>query len=328
MANKRILTWIKPTSDQLHIGNYFGAIRPIVELAEKNPDAEVFFFLASMHAFTTLHDGETIRKNSKNLIKLYIACWADPKRFFMYDPREIPGHAQLCRVLMCLTHMGFMERMHAYKDALQKWTSNKTSVGTFCYPILQAADILLYDANIVPVGKDQKQHVEFARDIAQKMNNNFGEIFVIPDVQIQEEVATIPGIDGRKMSKSYNNFIGLLDNEKTTSKRVKQIATDATPIEDPKNPDECNVYNIMKLFLDESENKEMRKKYEAGGLSYKYAKDTLFEKLRAFLQPIQEKYDQISDQEIKDLLKKNAIKANEIAEKKIQEVYEKVGFVL
>jgi len=180
----------------------------------------------------------------------------------------------------------------------------------------------------VPTGQDQKQHVEFARDIAQKFNTNYGETFVLPDSYIQKEVAVIPGIDGRKMSKSYKNFIGMLDDEKTISKKVKQIATDATPIQDPKNPDTCNVFNIMKLFLTSEEEVYRRKRYTDGGLSYKDAKDALFEKVRAFVTPIQEKYNAISDASIIALLAKNATRAHAIASKKIDDVYKKVGFSL
>jgi tryptophanyl-tRNA synthetase len=179
----------------------------MMELADKFKDAEIFLFLANMHGFTYVHDGNEIRQNSLNVLKLYAACGVDMKRFVIYNPAEIPGHAQLNWILTCLTHMGFMERMHSYKEALDKGNAKNISVGTFCYPILMAADILLYDTDIVPVGKDQKQHVEYARDIAMKFNTQFGETFKIPDVYTQEDVGLIMGIDGRKMSKSYNNYI-------------------------------------------------------------------------------------------------------------------------
>jgi len=328
MPKKRILTWLQATASHFHIGNYFGAVKPLFEMAEVNPDADVFLFLANMHSFTKLHDGDAIRNNSINTLKLYLAAGADPERFMIYNPADIPGHVQLGRVLTCLTHMWHMERMHAFKDKVQKWKANEASVGLFSYPILMAADILLYDATIIPVGKDQKQHVEYARDIAQKFNNQFGETFTLPEPYIKPWVWTIPGIDGRKMSKSYKNDIGILDDEKTVLKKVKQISTDAKAIEEPKNPDECNVYNIMRLLLTTEENQIMRQKYEAGWLSYKYAKDFLYEKLLAFSQPIQKRYQQISDQEIKDLLTKNAIKVSQMAEKKIEDVYQKVGFRL
>jgi tryptophanyl-tRNA synthetase len=187
-----------------------------------------------------------------------------------------------------------------------------------------AADILLYDADLVPVGKDQKQHVEYARDIAAKFNRQFGETFTLPEPFIPAEVATITGLDGRKMSKSYNNYIGLLDDEKTLSKKVKQISTDMKTVEEPKNPDECNVYNIGKFFLTPEEDQARRTKYLAGGYSYKEAKDYAFEKMRAYLQPIQENYRSISDEEIIALLAKNKEKVSGISEKKIQDVYKKV----
>jgi len=328
MATKRILTGLKPTSNQLHLGNYFGAIKPMIELSKEKVDSEIFLFLANLHSFTYVHDGDKLRQNTINVMKLYLACGINSEQFMIFNQASVPWHVQLWRVLTCLTHMWHMERMHAYKDAVQKGTANETSVGTFCYPILMAADILLYDIDFVPVGKDQKQHVEYTRDIAQKFNNQFGETFVLPEAYIQKNVATIPGIDGRKMSKSYDNYIWLLDDEKTLSKKIKQISTNTLAIEEPKNPDECNVYNIMKLFMTESEDKDMRAKYETWGLSYKYAKDTLFEKVTAFLIPIQEKYNNISDDEINKILDLNAEKANVIAEKKIQDVYKKVGFFL
>lgn len=170
---KRILTGIQPSDKQLHLGNYFGAIKPMIQLSESESDAEFFMFLANMHAFTKLHDGPTLRENAINIVKLYLACGIDAKKFNIYNPAEIPAHAQLNRVLGCLTIMGTMERMHSYKDAVAKGKAGEVSVGTFNYPILMAADIILYDADFVPVGKDQKQHVEYARDIALKFNREF-----------------------------------------------------------------------------------------------------------------------------------------------------------
>jgi tryptophanyl-tRNA synthetase len=187
-----------------------------------------------------------------------------------------------------------------------------------------AADILLYDADLVPVGKDQKQHVEYARDIGAKFNRTFGETFRLPEPFTPANVATIIGLDGRKMSKSYNNYIGLLDDEKTLLKKVKQISTDMKTVDEPKNPDECNVYQIGKLFLSPAEDEARRERFLAGGYSYKEAKEYAFEKMRAYLKPIQEKYAQITDEEITTLLAKNATHINEISEKKIQEVYKKI----
>lgn len=325
---KRILTWLQATSDQLHIWNYFGSINAMLDLAREFPDAEIFLFTAIMHTYTGIHDSQELKKNVMNSLKLFLACGADPKRFLIYNPADVPWHAQLNRVLTCLTIMWTMERMHSFKDALAKWKAWEISVWTFCYPVLMAADILIYDADIVPVGKDQKQHVEYARDIAIKFNNQYGDTFKVPGVYIREEVSVIPWIDGRKMSKSYNNYIWLLDDEKHVLKRVKQIPTNTQTVEEPKNPDECNVYKILKLFLNEEENTVIRNRYTAWWLSYKEVKDYLYEKIIAFLKPIQEKYNQISDKEVSDLLAKNAKIVNKIASKKIEEVYSKIGFKL
>jgi len=300
----------------------------MIELANQFKDAEIFLFLAIMHSFNSVQDPVTLKKNAINIIKLYAACGADLSRFMIFNPADVPGHAQLNWVLTCITNMWFMERMHSYKEALDKWKAKEINVGVFCYPILMAADILLYDTDIVPVWKDQKQHVEYARDIAMKFNNAFGETFKVPEPHIKADVGLIMGIDGRKMSKSYNNYIWLLDDEKTILKRVKQIPTSTQTVEEPKNPDECNVYKICKLFLNPEEDETLRKRYEAGGLSYKDVKDYLYEKIIAFVQPIQKKYAEISDKEITDLLKKNAKKVNELAQKKIEEVYKKIGFTL
>lgn len=324
----RILTWLQATSDQLHIGNYFWAIKPMMQLAEEFKDAEIFLFLAIMHSFNNIQDPIQLRQNAINVLKLYAACGADLHRFMIFNPADVPGHAQLNWVLTCITHMWFMERMHSYKEALDKGKAKEINIWVFCYPILMAADILLYDTDIVPVGKDQKQHLEFARDIWMKFNSMFGETFKIPEPHTQKDVGLIMWIDGRKMSKSYNNYIWLLDDEKTILKRVKQIPTSTQTVEEPKNPDQCNVYNICKLFLTPEEDETLRKRYDAGGLSYKDAKDYLFEKIITFVKPIQEKYAKITDKEIIDLLAINAKKVNTLAQKKIEEVYKKIGFTL
>ncbi len=322
---KKVLTGIKPTADQLHLGNYLGAIKPMIDY-QNSWEYEIYFFVATMHAFTQLHDWEAIRRNLKNLVKLYIACGVDPEKTVIYNQTDIAAHAQLHWVLSCITTMGFMERMHAYKDSLAKGTANEVSVGTFCYPILQAADIVLYDVDLVPIGKDQKQHVEFSRDIAQKFNRLFGETFVLPAPLVDENVATILWLDGRKMSKSYNNFIWLLDDEKTVLKKIKIISTDTKSVEEVKNPDEDTIYAIVKHFISPEEDNALRQKYLAGGFSYKEAKEYAFEKIWAFLTPIQQKYATISDEQVEKVLKEWAEKMWAIAQKKITEVYQKIGF--
>ena len=328
MMVKRILTGLKPTGQQLHLGNYFWAVRPFIELQKTEQDSEFFLFLANMHGFTQTQNPDELRANTMTIAKLYMACGVDLQRTLIYNPALIPAHAQLSWVLTCLTIMGTMERMHSYKDALAKGKAGEIWVWTFCYPILMAADILLYDADIIPVGKDQKQHVEYARDIAQKFNAAYGETFKLPEPFIQPQVATIIGIDWRKMSKSYNNYIGLLDNADVLLKKVKQIPTDTKTVEEPKNPDECNVYQIVKHLIDAEEDQILREKYLAGGLSYKYAKEYLYEKLSAFLLPLQERFAEISDDEVRKLLEENSEKVNAIATRKIEEIYQKIWFYL
>lgn len=324
---KRLLTGIKPTSNQIHIGNYFWALKPFLE-QQNSWNYECYFFIATLHAFTQFHQPQELKNNILNQLKIYLACGLDPNKTLIYNQTDIPWHTQLQWVLSCLTNMGTMERMHAYKDAVAKEKAWNISLGTFNYPILQAADILLYDAECVPIGKDQKQHVEFARDIAQKFNKLFGDTFKIPEPLIQEHVAIIPGIDGRKMSKSYNNYIGLLDDEKTLLKKIQKIATETKTVEESKDPDTCNVFQITKLFLSLSEEQELRKTYLAGGMSYKYAKDYCFEVVKRFLSPIQESYSMISDQEAINLLKNHWVKANHLAQEKIQHIYKNIGFSL
>ncbi len=321
---KRVLTGIKPTGSELHIGNYFGALKPFISMQNEMQEADFFLFLANMHGFTQTQDPETLLSNSKTIIKLYLASGADLNKTLIYNPAMIPGHAQLSWVLTCLTIMGTMERMHSYKDALTKGKAGEISVGTFSYPLLMAADILLYDADFVPVGKDQKQHVEYARDIAQKFNNNYGETFKIPKPLIKEEVATIMGTDGRKMSKSYNNYIGMLEPENAILKKVKQIPTDTKTVAESKDPDECKVYQMSKLFINATEDQILREKYLAGGYSYKEAKDYLFEKMWKTLQPIQAKFAEISDAEVSKIVQEHSAKANQLAQSKIQEIYQKI----
>lgn len=325
---KRFLTWVKPTSHQLHIGNYFGAILPLLACAQdpQHKDDEILLFVADMHALTTLHDATSIRRNIIEVVKTYLAAGFDAEHCLIYTSSSVPANAQLAWVLQCVTNIGFMKRMHAYKAHKDQGKEDNLTVGTFTYPILMAADILAYDTHYVPVGKDQKQHVEYARDIAQKFNHTFGETFILPEPYIQPQVATVPGIDGRKMSKSYNNYIGLFDTPDEIRKKVFQITTDALPIEAPKDPDACTLYAIYALFLSPTQQEELRRRYTQGWLSYKELKEELTEKICAFLEPFQTRYHKISDEAAVTMLEKNAQKAQHIAQQKLVEVYQKVGF--
>lgn len=322
--SKRALTWIKPTAEQLHLWNYFWAVRPMINFQDQW--YELFALVVDLHATTTLHDTTNLKRNIINVLKSYIACGLDPDKALIYKQSDIPAHTQLAWVLSCITNIWFMKRMHAFKDAVQKWGWENVSMGTFNYPILMASDILLYDPDIVPVGKDQKQHAEFARDIAQKFNSMFGHTFKLPEPFIKKEVATVPWIDGRKMSKSYNNFIGLFDDDNTILKKCKSVVTDNIPVEEPKDPDKCNVYNILKLFLSEQEDKNIRNKYKEWWLKFSEVKILLYEKVIEFVKPIQKKMFAISDDQVVGIIKKWSEKASFYAEKKIKEVYDKVWY--
>ena len=322
---KRVLTWIKPTAQQLHLWNYFGAVLPMLEF-QNQPDKEIFMFVANFHASNQLQNKQEMRENILNVVKTYIACGFDPEKTTIYKQSDVVWHTELSRILGSITNIGFMQRMHAYKDAVAKWDWEKVNIWTFTYPILMAADILLYDADIVPVWKDQKQHAEFARDIAIRFNNIFWETFKLPEPYIPEQIATINWLDWRKMSKSYNNFIGLFEDPKVLTKKIKSIPTDTKSIEDKKNPDEDNVYNILKHFLDENENIETRARYENWGLGYWEVKNILVQKMLEFVDPIQQKANSLSDDYIKDILASGAKKASTIASEKLAQVYEAVGY--
>ncbi len=321
----RILTWLQVTSDQFHIWNYFWAVKPIITSQESKD--EVFLFVANMHSYNQVQDW-SIRQNTLNTLKLYLATWVDPDKVFIYNQADVPGHTQLMWVLTSLTHMWFMERMHAYKDKSWKMKANEISVGLFTYPILMAADILLYDATHVPTWKDQKQHVEYARDIAWKFNHMYGETFVLPEPVISEDLGIIPWIDWRKMSKSYNNYIWFLDTDDELVKKIKKIPTSAIWIEEPKNPDECNVYKIYTLLLTNEEDAKLRERYTAWWLWFWQIKEELIEKMISFISPIRKSVTEITDEQIISILANNSPKANEIANSKIKDVYEKVGFFL
>lgn len=320
---KTILTWIKPTADQIHIWNYFGALKQVLEY-QKDSDKKLILFIADLHSLNVIHSKWAIGQYTIKQAKIYLACWLDVTKTLFFRQSKVPAHTQLNWVLAAITNLGYMKRMHAYKDAVAKWKQDEITMGTFNYPILMAADILLYDPDLVPVGKDQKQHLEFTRDIAQKFNRLFWETFKVPQPYIQTEVATVKWIDWRKMSKSYNNYIWLLDDEQTILKKVRSIITDNKPIEEPKNPDECNIYSILKLFLSEKEDKTVRKWYTQWWKPYKDIKMFLYEKILSFVKPIQQKYSQISDEEVVNILEKWETRANQIANKKIKQIFENI----
>ena len=317
----RILTGIQPSGIP-HIGNYFGAIRQTAAMQTKGDN---FLFIADYHALTTSPRPEDLRNYINDLALSWLACGIDPERTVFFRQSDVPQVCELAWILATLTPVGLMERAHSYKDKVAK--GFEANCGLFTYPILMAADILLYRANLVPVGKDQKQHLEIARDLAIRFNNHFGEILTVPEELIPEEVAVVPGIDGQKMSKSYNNTIPIFAKEKALRKVVMSIVTDSKGLEEPKDPDSCNVYALYKLVATPAELQEMREKLLAGNYGYGHAKQALFEKLWAFFEPMRRRREELENNMdyVRDLMKRNAEKARGEAEILLTKVRQAVG---
>ncbi len=272
----KILSGIQP-SGQLHIGNYFGMMLPMINYMDKG---KLYAFIVNLHALTTVHDPERLKRQTLNAAMDFMALGLDPERCVFWVQGDVPEVTELSWILSTLTPMGLLERCHSYKDKVAKGIT--ASHGLFAYPVLMAADILVYQADKVPVGKDQKQHLEVARDIAIKFNNAFGETFVLPEAVIDDNVATVPGIDGQKMSKSYGNTINIFQDAKSLKKSVMAIKTDSTPVADPKDPDKCNLYNIFKLFAPAARVSEVRNLYLNGGAAYGHIKQELVDILWEF----------------------------------------------
>jgi tryptophanyl-tRNA synthetase len=319
---KRILTGLQP-SGTLHIGNYFGAIRPMVELQDQG---EVFLFLADLHALTSTQNAADLRTYIREAAIDLLACGIDPAQTLFWRQSDVALHSELMWILSTVTPMGLMERMVAYKEKVQKGIA--ANVGLFTYPILQAADILLYDADLVPVGKDQKQHLEVTRDIAIKINEAFGaDTLKLPDAQISEAVAVVPGLDGQKMSKSYGNTINLFGDEKATRKRVMQIVTDSTPLEDPKDPSGSTVVALYRLFASKDDVRRMEDEHRAGGIGYGTFKQRLFEAMWEYFAPMRARREELLARpgDVDDVLADGARRAREVAGATMARVRKAVG---
>jgi len=308
-ATKRVLSGIQP-SGTLHLGNYFGMMKPAIELQEEN---ECFYFIADYHALTQMPDPALLRERSLNVAIDLLACGLDPGKTTLFRQSDIPQVPALMWVLGCLTPVGLLERCHSYKDKIARGIA--PNHGLFSYPVLMAADILIYGSHLVPVGKDQKQHLEVTRDLAIRFNNNYGETLVVPDAMIRDEVAVVPGIDGQKMSKSYDNTVEIFGPEKQIRKKIMKIVTDSTPMEDPKDPDNCNVFAIYKLMASEEEIAAMRERYAAGGMGYGHAKQALFEKYLETFAEFRTKRDELVQNldEVEAVLARGAERAREVA---------------
>ena len=317
----RILTGIQPSGTP-HIGNYFGAMRQVCSIQDKG---ETFIFLADYHSLTTGPDPEQLRQNVLELALNYLSCGVDPEKSVLFRQSEGPEVCELTWILNNVTPVGLLERAHSYKDKIAKGFSPNN--GLFSYPVLMASDILIYGSNLVPVGKDQKQHLEITRDIAIKFNNQYGEIFTIPEELIPEEVAIVPGIDGQKMSKSYNNTIPIFGKEKAIRKTIMNIVTDCKQLEDPKDPDNCNVVALFKLFASGEELEEMKAKYRAGGYGYGHAKQALFEKMWSYFEPMRQKRAELEANidYVWEVLRKGGDRAREEAQLTMDKVRKAVG---
>jgi tryptophanyl-tRNA synthetase len=318
----RILSGIQ-ASGVLHIGNYFGMMRPAVAL---QAEGEAFYFIADFHALTTVRDPRALRENTRRVALDFLACGLDPERAALFRQSDVPQVTELAWILSTAAPMGLLERSHSYKDKLAR--GMLPSVGLFNYPVLMAADILIYDSDIVPVGKDQKQHIEITRDLAVKMNETFGQIFKLPEARIQAQTQVVPGIDGQKMSKSYGNNIDIFGDEKETRKRVMSVVTDSTPVEASKDPSKSTIFHLYSLVASKNEVGEMQERFLKGGTGYGDFKKQLFEKLWEYFAPMRKRRAEIlADKSyIDNVLTRGAQRANEIADKVMKWVRDAVGF--
>lgn len=321
----RILTGIQATGVP-HLGNILGAIQPGIQLA-RQADHEAFLFIANMHSLTAIKEADLIKQNTYGVAAAWLAFGLDTSKNVFYRQSDVPEVAELMWYLNCFTPFPMLSNAHSFKDKSENL--KEVNAGLFTYPVLMAADILLYDANFVPVGKDQKQHLEMTRDIAGAFNHKYGEVLVLPEASIDERVMIVPGTDGRKMSKSYNNYINIFLAEKELKKQVMAIVTDSTPLEEPKDPDTCNVFALFKLVATHSETEDLRRKYLAGNFGYGHAKTALLELLLSKYADERSQFNYwMSDKTALDEeLIKGAEKARSIATKTLTRVRAALGFV-
>lgn len=320
----RILTGVQSTGTP-HLGNLLGAILPAIEMS-KDASNESFLFIADLHSLTQIKDGAELRSNTLSTAATWLACGLDPEKAVFYRQSDVPEVTELSWYLMCFFPYSRLKLAHSFKDKADRLED--VNSGLFTYPMLMAADILLYDAEIVPVGKDQKQHLEYTQDVARRFNSEMGETFVIPEVSLQEDTMLIPGTDGEKMSKSRDNFINIFLPDKKLRKKIMTIETDSKDLEEPKNPDTCNAFAIYRLIASESQIEEMRKKYLAGGYGYGHAKQEIFEAICDRFKTERKKYNYLMDnpQEVEYALKMGAERARAVASNVLLRVRSKVGY--
>ncbi len=319
----RILSGIQP-SGRPHIGNYLGMMEPSIRLQD---EGDAFYFIADYHSLTSTHDPAVLRENVRGLAIDFLACGLDPEKATFWRQSDVPEVTELAWVLSCVTPMGMLERCVSYKDKIAQGIS--PSHGLFAYPVLQAADILIFDSNVVPIGKDQKQHIELTRDVAGKFNDRYGEdLLVIPEPQIREDTATVPGLDGQKMSKSYDNTIEIFEEtEKKLRKKIMKIVTDSTPVEDSKDPDDSYIVELFQLFASPDEVAEMKDSFRTGGQGYGHYKQQLFEAIRNHFAPMRERREELEKDSayVDGVLEAGAKRAGEKAREVVDRVRSAVG---
>ena len=305
----RILSGIQP-SGRLPVGNFFGMMEPSIRLQE---EGEAFYFIADYHSLTTVQDPKALKENVSNVAIDFLACGLDPNKAVFFKQSDVPEVTELSWLLSTVTPMGFLNRCHSYKDKTERGL--EATHGLFAYPVLMAADILIYDSNVVPVGDDQKQHLEVTRDIATKFNNLYGDVFVIPEPKIRKDKARVPGLDGQKMSKSYGNILEIFGAEKTTRKKIMSIMTDSTPVEDPKDPSDSIILDLFGLVASDQQLEEMKDNFLQGGVGYGDFKKRLFEAFWEYFEPMRARRKELCEdpQYIENILKEGATRAREVA---------------
>ena len=317
----RVLSGIQP-SGKLHIGNFFGAMRQHLQLQAEH---DSFYFIADYHALTSHPTPDEIAGHTLDVAMDYIALGLDTEKTVFWRQSDVPEVTELTWLLACITPVGLLQRCTSYKDKVAQGLS--PNHGLFTYPVLQAADILIYNSELVPVGADQKQHIEVTRDIAIRFNNAYGEVFTVPKEHIIESVAIVPGVDGRKMSKSYGNTIEIFEPEKSAKKKIMKIVTDSTPVEEAKDPDKCNVFALLKLVASPEELVEWENKYRNGGMGYGQAKKRLAELMLDYFQPFREKRSELENNinYVKEVLASGAERAKAVAGETLEKARQAVG---
>lgn len=317
----RVLSGIQP-SGKLHIGNYFGAMRQHLALQAEH---ECYYFIADYHALTSNPLPDNVAAHTLDVVMDYVALGLDTSKTVFWRQSDVPEVTELTWLLSCVTPMGLLQRCTSFKDKVAQGLS--PNHGLFAYPVLQAADILIYNSDLVPVGADQKQHIEVTRDIAMRFNNTYGEVFTLPQEHIVESVAVVPGVDGRKMSKSYGNTIEIFEPEADVKKKIMKIVTDSTPVEEPKSPDKCNVFALLKLVASFDELREWENRYRRGGLGYGQAKQRLAELMIDYFKPFRHKRAELENniEYVKSVLTDGAGRARAVAGETLEKARQAVG---